>query len=199
LTVARGLDPVRLEKQMDQIDRLNEKLDGIILLKGIEIEILKDGSLDLPDSILAQLDVVVGAIHSHFDLPRRRQTERILRAMDNPYFNIFAHPTGRLIDKREPYDVDMLQIIRKAKARGCFLELNAQPERLDLTDIYCRMAKEECVLVSISADAHSVFEFENLRFGMGQARRGWLEKNDVLNALPLEELQRLLGRAMCSV
>ncbi len=192
LTVARGLDPKRLRQQIDEIDRLNEKLTHITLLKGIEVDILEDGSLDLPDPVLAELDLVVGAVHSKFNLPRAKQTQRILRAMDHPHFSILAHPSGRLIDEREPYEVDMLRIIRKAKERGCFLELNAHPERLDLLDIHCQMAKEEGVLVAISTDAHSIQDFDNLKYGMGQARRGWLEKQDVLNTRPLTELRKLL-------
>jgi DNA polymerase (family 10) len=164
-----------------------------VLLKGIEVDILEDGGLDLPDAALAPLDIVIGAVHSRFDLPRTRQTERILRAMDNPYFTLLAHPTGRVIESRAPYDVDMLRIIRHAKSRGCHLELNAHPERLDLLDTHCRMAKEEGVLVAINSDAHSRDEFGNLRFGVGQARRGWLEGRDVLNTRPLGELRRLLA------
>lgn len=195
LTVAHGLDPRRLEKQIDEIERLNARLKGIRLLKGIEVDILEDGRLDLPDSVLARLDLVVGAVHSKFDLSRARQTERILKAMEHPYFTILAHPTGRLIDERPPYDVDMLKIVRKAKERGCFLELNAHPERLDLLDVHCRMAKDEGVLVAISSDAHSVLDFGNLHYGVGQARRGWLEAKDVLNARSLKSLWPLLARS----
>jgi DNA polymerase (family 10) len=193
LAMAHGLDPRRLAEQCDAIDRLNETLDGIVLLKGIEVDILEDGSLDLPDSALQQLDLVVGAVHSRFDLPRTKQTERILRAMDNPYFTLLAHPTGRMIEERAPYDVDMLRIIRHARQRGCFLELNAHPERLDLLDTHCRMAREEGVLVAINSDAHGRDDFTNLRYGVGQARRGWLEAKDVLNTRPLAELRELLA------
>lgn len=196
LTIARGLDSVQLAKQIDEIDRLNEQLEGITLLKGIEVDILEDGNLDLPDWILGKLDLVVGAVHSHFGLSRARQTERILKAMDHPHFTLLAHPSGRLIAKREPYDVDMMRIIRKAKERGCYLELNATPDRLDLLDTYCQAAKEEGVLICIDSDAHSVLDFDNLRFGIGQARRGWLEKQDVLNTRPLKELRPLLKRTM---
>lgn len=196
LTVAHGLDPQRLLKQIDEIDRLNSELKGIAVLKGIEVDILEDGSLDLPDSVLERLDLVLGAVHSKFDLPRAKQTERILRAMDHPHFTILAHPTGRLLEQREPYDVDMLRIIRKAKSRGCYLELNAHPERLDLLDTQCQMAKEEGVLISINSDAHSTLDLDNLRFGVGQARRGWLEKKDVLNTRTLTALRALLRRTM---
>jgi DNA polymerase (family 10) len=192
-TMAHGLDPVRLARQIDEIERLNKELRGVTLLKGIEVDILEDGSLDLPDSILARLDLVIGAVHGKFNLSRARQTERILAAMERPHFSILAHPSGRLIDSREPYDVDMLAVIRKARAQGVFLELNAHPERLDLTDVHCRMAKDEGVLVAIDSDAHDANGFDNLVYGVGQARRGWLERKDVLNARPLAELRRLLG------
>ncbi len=196
LTVARGLDPTQLARQCDEIDQLNEKLDGITLLKGIEVDILEDGNLDLPDSVLERLDLVVGAVHSRFELSRAKQTERILRAMDHPHFTLLAHPSGRLIERREPYDVDMLRIIRHARQRGCFLELNAQPDRLDLLDSHCQSAKEEGVLVSIDSDAHTTFDLHNLRYGVGQARRGWLEKADVLNTRSLAALRKLLKRTM---
>jgi len=194
LAMAHGLDPQRLAKQIAEIDALNRELKGITLLKGIEVDILEDGSLDLPDSILSKLDLVVGAVHSKFDLPRARQTERIVKAMANPLLSILAHPTGRLIGEREASDIDMLAVVRAAKRRGVALELNAQPERLDLTDAHCRMAKDEGVLVAIDSDAHATDDFGLLRFGVGQARRGWLEKKDVLNARPLAELRRRLGR-----
>lgn len=196
LTMAKGLDPKRLFEQLEEIDRLSATLSGITLLKGIEVDILEDGTLDLPDEDLCRLDLVVGAVHSHFRLSRQKQTERILRAMDHPYFTILAHPSGRLIDERAPYDVDMARIIRHARERGCFLEVNAHPVRLDLTDTDCQMAKEEGAMFSINSDAHSILDFENLRYGVGQARRGWLEKNDVLNARPLHSLQPLLKRTM---
>ena len=196
LTMARGLDPKRLFEQLEAIDRMNEASPGLTVLKGIEVDILDDGGLDLPDEALSRLDLVVGAVHSHFRLSREKQTERIMRAMDHPYFTILAHPSGRLINEREPYEVDMHRLIRHARERGCFLEVNAQPIRLDLTDRDCQLAKEEGVLVSINSDAHSVLDFENLRYGVGQARRGWLEKNNVLNARSLHALRPLLKRAM---
>lgn len=196
VTVANGLDPQRLRKQMDEIDRLNQTLKGITVLKGIEVDILEDGTLDLPDPVLAGLDIVVGAVHSKFDLSKAKQTERILRAMDNRYVTVLAHPTGRLIQEREPYDVDMLRIVRKAKERGCFLELNAQPKRLDLMDVYCQMARDEGVLIALNTDAHSTRDYDNLKYGIGQARRGWLEPKDVLNTRPLGALRALLKRTV---
>lgn len=192
LAMTHGLDATRLLQQCDEIDQLNAQLNGIFLLKSIEVDILEDGSLDLPDDVLKHLDLVVGAVHSHFNLTRAKQTERILRAMERPYFTVLAHPTGRLIEKRAPYDVDMEKIIKQAKNRGCFLELNAHPERLDLLDTQCQIAKEEGVLISINSDAHSLYDFANLRFGIGQARRGWLEKQDVLNTRSLANLKALI-------
>jgi len=196
LTMAHGLDSRRLLQQMDEIDRLNDKQNGFRVLKGIEVDILEDGGLDLPDEVLGRLDLVVGAVHSKLHLTRAQQTRRILKAMDHPHFTILAHPTGRVIEEREPYDVDMARLIRHARDRGCYLELNAHPERLDLTDIHCQMAREEGVLVSIDSDAHSTLDFANLRYGVGQARRGWLEAEDVLNTRPLKELLPLLRKAM---
>ncbi len=193
LAMARGLDAERLAAQIDEIDRLNDKLRGIRLLKGIEVDILEDGKLDLPDAVLARLDIVVASIHSHFDLPQAKQTRRVLKAMDHKHFTLMGHPTARLLDEREPCELDMPRIIRHARERGCGLELNSQPDRLDLVDTWCKAAKEEGVLVSIDSDAHSVRDFANLRFGIGQARRGWLEAADVLNARPLAELRRLVG------
>lgn len=196
VAIAHGLDTRRLLKQIEEIDRFNKKASGIVVLKGIEVDILDDGRLDLPDDVLGRLDLVVGAVHSSFGLSRERQTARIMKAMDHPHFTILAHPTGRLLPDREPYDVDMARVIRHAKARGCHLELNAHPERLDLLDIYCRQAKDEGVLVAVSSDAHRPADFANLRYGIGQARRGWLEKDDILNTRPLKALRPLLRRTM---
>jgi DNA polymerase (family 10) len=192
---AGTLDPAGLRKQIAEIDRLNRATKGVTILKSAEVDILEDGSLGLPDALLAELDLVLGAVHGGFDLSRAKQTERILRAMDRPHFTMLAHPMGRLIPSREPYDVDMPRIIRHAKERGCFLELNAHPDRLDLMDIYCQMAKAEGVLVSVNSDARSTEDFGNLKFGIGQARRGWLEKADVLNTRSLKVLLPLLKRA----
>lgn len=182
--------------EIDDIDSLNDSLNGVTVLKGIEVDILENGDLDLPDKVLARLDLLVGAVHSKFNLSRSRQTARILKAMDHPHFSLLAHPTGRLIDTRDPYDVDVLRIVRHARQRGCFLELNAHPDRLDLLDIHCQMARDEGVLVAINSDAHGVHEFDNLVYGVGQARRGWLEKKDVLNARPLKALRALMRKTM---
>ncbi|MGD0185000.1 MAG: DNA polymerase/3'-5' exonuclease PolX [Roseiarcus sp.] len=195
LTVAHGLDAERLRRQGEAIDRLNAQMRGFTLLKGIEVEILKDGTLDLPDEALKRLDLVVAAIHSDFALPRDEQTERILRALDNPYVAILAHPTGRLLLERDPYDVDMPRIMKAARARGCFLEINAHPDRLDLSDAHCRMAKNEGVKLSLGTDAHRVGDLGNLAYGVDCARRGWLEAGDIVNTRSIGELKALLGAA----
>ncbi len=194
IAMAHGLDPGRLARQTHDIDRINDKLNNFTILKGIEVDILKDGSLDLPDSSLAKLDVVVAAVHSYFDLPRREQTERVVRALENPHVSILAHPTGRLIGEREPYDIDMDRVIMAAREAGCYLEINAEPDRLDLSDLHAHAAKLAGVKLAVSTDAHSVDAFQCMRFGIDQARRAWLTANDVLNTRPLAELRKLLKR-----
>jgi DNA polymerase (family X) len=196
LAVAHGLDAGRLAAQIDRIDALNARSEDILLLKGAEVDILEDGRLDLPDAVLRRLDLVIGAIHHKFDLPRGRQTARLLRAIEHPCFTILAHPTGRLIDERAACDVDLPRVIEAARQRGCYLELNADPSRLDLTDSACRLAREQGVLVSIGSDAHSALGLDHLGFGIAQARRGWLRPQDVLNARPLRELRPLLAATM---
>jgi DNA polymerase (family 10) len=194
VTMARGFDARKLEKQIKTIGKLNDKLKGITILKGIEVDILKDGSLDLPDDILKELDVVVCSVHYYRNLSKKQMTERIIKAMDNPYFNVLAHPTGRLINERAPYEVDLEKVVKKAKEAGCFLEINAHPDRLDLTDTHCKMAKEEVVKIVISTDAHHTTDFAFMRYGVDQARRGWLEAEDVVNTRSLKELRKLLKR-----
>ena len=192
LRVAKGQDRSHVLAQLEEIQALDEELADFTVMAGTEVDILPDGSLDLPDEVLARLDVVIAAVHSEFDLPRQRQTERLLRALDNRYVGILAHPSGRLIQEREAYDVDMGRIIRAARDGVRCLELDASPERLDLDDVHCRMARDEGVLVSIDSDAHHTLGFGNLRFGIGQARRGWLGPNDVLNTRSAQEVRRLL-------
>lgn len=193
LRVTNGLDVARLRRQMAEIDRLqrNEEL-GITLLKGIEVDILRDGSLDLPDAVLEQLDIVIGAVHSHFDLPRREQTERLLRALEHPVLDVLAHPGCRLIGQREPCDFDFQAVLRQAAKHHCALELDAQPERLDLTENDCRAAKEHGVPICIDSDAHSTEGLRYLDDGVIQARRGWIETADVLNTFPLAKLRSWL-------
>lgn len=194
VSMAGGLNRKDLAAQIERIDRLNEKREDFVLLKGIEVDILEDGSLDLPDDILKKLDVVVCSIHYNLDLSREKQTRRILRAMDNPCCNILGHPSGRLINRRGPSEVDMEKIMRAAAERNCHLELNAHPDRLDLSDRFCKMAREMNVKVAVSTDAHGLSELDFMRFGVDQARRGWLEPRDVINTRSLSELKKILKR-----
>ena len=194
VSVAHGMDRKRLAAQFKAIEALNAKLKDIRILKSMEVDILDDGSLDMPDEVLADMDLVVAAVHYRLDLPRNRQMTRILRAMDNRHVSILAHPSGRLINERSSMDLDMEQVLRHAKATGCCLEVNAQPERLDLDDVHCKLAKEMGVKLTISSDAHSTDGLELIRHGVDQARRGWLEPEDVVNTLPLRKLLAALKR-----
>jgi DNA polymerase (family 10) len=194
VAMAHGLDPARVTRQIREIDRINARLSGVTILKGIEVDILKDGDLDLPDATLAKLDVVVASVHSFFDLSRDAQTERIIRAMRNRHVSIVGHPSGRLIGARPAYEIDMARVIAAAREFGCCLEINAQPDRLDLNDIHARAAKDAGVRLAISTDSHSVDGFRNMRFGVDQARRAWLTAEDVINTRPLNELLKMLRR-----
>ncbi len=191
---AGGMDETRLRRQMERIDRLNETFTGFRLLKGLEVDIREDGSLDTSDAVLAELDIVVCSLHAHLDLPEAKQTRRVIHAMDNPYFNIYAHPTARLAGYYDPIEIDLEHVMEAALARGCFLELNSKPERLDLSDVYCKLAKEMGLKVAISTDAHRTDRLQSIRFGIEQARRGWLEPDDVLNTRSWLELKQLLKR-----
>ncbi len=186
---AGGLTEDELKKEMEEIDKLNEKLKGIRVLKGIEVDILKDGRLDYSDKILEKLDIVVAAIHQSF---KYKVTERICRAIENPNVDIIAHPTGRLISKREGYEVDIEMVMEWAKRYNKILELNAYYDRLDLNEIYLRKAKEMGIRISIGSDAHGALDLNWMRFGVGIARRGWLEKSDVINTLPFQRLKKIL-------
>ena len=189
LAMAHGLDERRIVEQMKEIDRLNRKFKGRIrILKGSECDILKDGSLDLPDRILAMLDVVGVSVHSFFNLPRKAQTDRIMRAMENPNVDILFHPTGRIIDRRPAYDVDMEELVAAAKRTGTIMEIDAYPERLDLRDEHIRLCVAAGVKMSIDSDAHAPVHFPYLEYGIAQAHRGWAEKADIVNAWPLEKM-----------
>ena len=194
VAVVQGLDADALRAQMDAIDRLNEDLDDLRVLKGIEVDILKDGSLDLPDAVLADLDLCLCALHTALDLDEETQTERVLRALDNPHVHVLAHPTGRRINERPPIEIDLDRVMEAAADRGCVLELNAQPERLDLSDVHCRRAKELGLPLVIGADAHSTDGLDVLRYGVDQARRGWLEADDVLNTKPWADIASVFDR-----
>ncbi|WP_322074023.1 DNA polymerase/3'-5' exonuclease PolX [Burkholderia cepacia] len=185
-----------LARQLDEIDRLNASFDDFVLLKGVEAGILEDGSLDVPDALLGRLDLVVGSVRDGFELSRDAQTARVLHAMDQPYFTILAHPTGRMLGERAACELDVARVIAHAVARGCFVELDAQPRRLDLPDIWCREAAKAGVPVVIGSDACSTDELDNLAYGVDQARRGWLTRPDVLNTRTLAQLRPLLARTM---
>jgi len=187
VTVANGMDEKRTLEQIKKIRAAQERVPGIRLLAGIEVDILKSGKLDLDDEVLAQLDVVVASVHSYMNLDRAAMTERLLAAIENPYAQIIAHPTGRLLLRREAYEYDMERILDAAKARGVAMECNAYPDRLDLKDVHLRMAKARGVKVVISTDSHTTGNLRFMRYGVTTARRGWIEKKDVINTLPLRE------------
>ena len=190
--IANGLDPKKLRKHLAKIDKLNEDFKDFRLLKSAETDILEDGSLDLPDDVLEELDFVLGSIHAHFDLPQAKQTKRILKAFDHPLFSGLAHPTARHIGQREPIRMDFEKICKAAAERGIFLEINGQPTRLDLKDTQCRLARDMGVMLVISSDSHSTADLDTIRYGVDQARRGWIEAKDVLNTLPLNKLLKKL-------
>jgi DNA polymerase (family 10) len=194
-----GVKPDDFKRQIDYIRKLNERIDEIAILTGVEVDILPDGSLALEDGLLKEFDVVIASVHSQMRMPKEKMTERILRAMENRLVHIIAHPTGRLIGQREPYEVDIELIIKRAAQEGIALEINASPERLDLKDEHARMCKEYGAPVMIGTDAHAIVHLEFMRYGVGTARRGWLEPKDVINTLPLKKLlsflrQRRTGR-----
>jgi DNA polymerase (family 10) len=194
LKIANGLSEDRLFEQIREIDRINAKLRGITILKSAEVDILEDGRLDYSNAALRELDLTVCSVHSKFALDSRRQTERIKRAMDNPYFNILGHATGRLLLQREGYAPDMEQLVAHARACGCFFEINSSPNRLDLSDEHARMAKDAGVKIAINTDAHSISELRFIAAGIHQGRRGWLEPRDVLNTFSLSKLKASLRR-----
>jgi DNA polymerase (family 10) len=192
LGIVHGLSAERLARQIDAIDALNAKSRDLVILKGAEVDILEDGSLALPDDVLRPLDVVVIAIHSHFDLRAASQTRRLLRALERPYVSILAHPSGRLLGERPAYAFDFERVLEAVRARRCFLEINAQPQRLDLDDLLIKAARDRSVLLSIASDAHSAGQLDLLAAGVRQAQRGWATKQDILNTRPIRELRALL-------
>ncbi len=185
VTVANGMDEKRTLPPIKKIRAAQERVPGIRLLAGIEVDIRKDGSLDLDAEVLAQLDVVVASVHSYMNLEREAMTERILAAIENPYTQIVAHPTGRLVLRRDPFEYDMEKVFDSAAKHGVAMECNAYPERLDLRDANLRMAKQHGVKIVISTDSHRASHLAFMKYGVETARRGWIEKKDVLNTLPL--------------
>ena len=192
VSMASGLDAKRLRAQWAEIDRLREELEGIAVLKGIECDILEKGGMDLPDDVLAEADWVIASVHYGQNQSGEQITERILGALENPHVDILAHPTGRLINRREPYAVDMEQVFAAAAANGKFLELNANPARLDLNDLHCAAAKRHGIPIVISTDAHNTQGLEVMRYGILQARRGGLTATDVVNSRSWSEFKNLL-------
>ena len=199
LAMTGGLDEKRLAEQGKEIDKVNAKIrkknPGFVILKGTECDILKDGSLDLSDKSLSKLDVVGASVHSYFNLPQKEQTDRIVKAMRNPQVDIIFHPTGRIIGKRAAYELDMDEIIRVAKETGTVLEIDAYPDRSDLKDEYIKKCVEAGVKLSIDSDAHAPAHFQFLGYGLSQARRGWAEKSDIINAWPVEKMLKSLKNA----
>ena len=187
VTVANGLDEKRMAAHIKKIHAASERGLGIRVLAGAEVDILKDGALDYSDELLAQLDVVVCSIHSYFNLEREAMTQRMLTAIENPYAQIIGHPTGRVLLRREPIDYDMEKVLAACAKHGVAMECNSYPDRLDLKDVYLRMCKERGVKVVISTDAHNTGNLSLIRYGVRMARRGWLEKRDVINTLPVKE------------
>ncbi|MGE4413109.1 MAG: PHP domain-containing protein, partial [Candidatus Caldatribacteriota bacterium] len=194
LHIASGLDEQRVLEQIRRIDEINQNISDFQVLKGIEVDIKSDGTLDLSDSILQKLDLVIAAIHSGFKQEKKQLMERLTKAMRNPFVNIIAHPTGRVIGYREAYDIDMQEIIRLAAQTNTALEINASPERMDLNDIYVKSAKEQGVLLAIGSDAHQIHALDYMTYGIAIARRGWLEKGNLLNTLSLEDLKARLKK-----
>ncbi len=194
LKIAHGLDESRLMKQIEEIDRVNEKMKNFQILKGTEVDILSDGRLDFPEKVLEKLDLVVASVHSGFKQEQEKMTKRIVRALENPLVNILGHPSGRLLGARDPYKVEIEEVMGAAKQYGKALEINAYFERLDLDDIHCRKAKEMGVFLAIGTDSHHLDQMWMISLGVAVARRGWLESKDVLNTLSLKEILKWCQR-----
>lgn len=193
LKVARGLDEKRLKEQIDIIKKLNKEVEGIRILTGIEMDILSDETMDFDDDILKELDVVIASVHTGFKQDRDKLTRRIIAACENQHVDIIAHPTGRMLGKRDPYDIDMDLIFKVAAETHTILEINSSPDRLDLNDMMAKKAKEQGVKISINTDAHEKEGLKDMRYGIWNARRAWLEKDDVVNAMPLDKLLKELS------
>ena len=195
LRMVKGLEPERIREQWAAVDRLNAEGEGPVILKGIELNIAEDGSVDYDEELLAGFDLCIASLHGGFRDPGEKVTQRLLRAMENPYVDIIGHPTGRILGRRDPMDLDMDAILRKAGETGTIMEINAYPDRLDLNDTHIRMAKRYGVRFSIGTDAHATEQMNYMPYGVATARRGWLERRDVLNAQPLETVRKWLKRA----
>ncbi|MDM7940638.1 MAG: DNA polymerase/3'-5' exonuclease PolX [Methanothrix sp.] len=192
--IAGGLAPEKLEEKIEAIAAVNEVLEGLTVLVGTEVDIKADGKLDYPNDLLARCDIVVASVHMGQQQKEREITGRLISAIENEFVDIIGHPTGRIINQREPYEVDMKAVLDAAARTGTAMEINAYPTRLDLNDVYARMAKDMGVKMSINSDAHEPEQLKVMKFGVNVARRGWLEKKDLLNALSLQDLLRALKR-----
>jgi DNA polymerase (family X) len=195
LAFANGLDDERAEQHIKKIRQVDKEIDGITILAGIEVDILADGDLDLSDSVLQQMDVVIASVHSHFQQEPAKMTDRLLRAISNKNVSIIGHPTGRLLLRRDAYNFDMEAVLKSAAQEKVAMEHNAYPDRLDLSDRHLRMAQERGVKIVINTDAHHTSHLEKIRYGVLQARRAWLRKDDVLNTLPVAEFKKVMKRA----
>ena len=194
LAMVQGLTPDKAPEQWAEIDRVQEGLDGITIFKSLEVDILRDGSLDMTDEVLEALDAVIISVHSLMDMDRATMTDRVIRAMQHPSVDIVGHPTGRLLGRREPFELDVEAVLQAASELDVAVEINANPNRLDLNDVHARRAKELGVKVVISTDAHSVQRLDHISYGVDQARRGWLDREDVLNTMTVDQLRDWMGR-----
>jgi DNA polymerase (family 10) len=194
LRIANGMNEKTITKQMNDIDNLNQKLEGFTILKGVEANIDSYGYLDVPDKILHEMDLVIAGIHSGFKQDKKELTRRILSAMDNEHVNIITHPTGRKIQEREAYELDMEGVYNASKDTGTYLEINSQMNRLDLNDTNIKRAVEHGCKLVVNTDAHSVSDLKNIELGIATARRGWAKKEDILNTLPLKKLLKILNK-----
>jgi len=192
LAIANALDEKRLVQQRKEIEKVNKKLRGVFVLQGTEVNIKDDGNLDMDDKILKQLDIVIGAVHSGFKNPKEKMTKRIIKAMENENVDIIAHPTGRLITKRESYEIDLDAVLDAAKKTNTILEINSYPERMDLRDVHVRASVKAGVKLSIGTDAHNTDQLHFYKLGIGIARRGWATKNDIINTRSLKDMVRVL-------
>jgi DNA polymerase (family 10) len=194
VTVAGGLKPDQVREQWEEVEAVRQTVDGIHLFRSLEVDILRDGSLDMPDDILAGLDLVLVSVHSFMNMSLTEMTDRVIRALRHPEVDILAHPTGRILNRREPFALDVEAVLQAASELDVAVELNAHPSRLDLHDRHLRRAKELGVKVAVSTDAHSTQDLALMTYGVDQACRGWLEAGDVLNAMPLEDFQSWMNR-----
>jgi DNA polymerase (family 10) len=195
LAFANGLDDKRALEHLERIRAANHAIEGIHIFPGIEVDILADGSLDLSDSVLEQMDVVIASVHSHFQQSSSEMTDRLLRVISNPRVSLLGHPTGRLLLRREGYGFDIDSVLKAAREQQVAMELNAHPDRLDLCDRHLRLAKQHGVKVVINTDSHHTSHLDKIRYGVVQARRAWLTSEDVLNTLPVENFARAMKHA----